>query len=200
MSGVDHLYYAALWLSFAIGHSVLASATVKGATREWLGHRYRFVYNVIAVCHIALVLAIGRLFLSEFGDGFGIPLWLQSILIGVQVIGAAVLILALRQYDLGLFLGTKQLRDPQAQERLEPLKTDGLNRWVRHPLYLGAHMVLWGGVSDPFTLTTAVWGSLYFYIGGRYEERRLVGLYGDAYRDYQKNVPFQLPIRFPGNG
>lgn len=193
MSAVDHLIYAALWLSFALGHSILASETIKSAAKSTFGRGYRLAYNSVAVAHIGTVLLIGRLFLSDLEASFGLPLWLRGILIGVQIGGAIILVLALRQYDLGLFLGTKQVRDPTAGQTVEPLKTDGLNGWVRHPLYFGAHLLLWGGVSDPFTLATAVWASLYFWIGGRYEERRLVDLYGEAYRDYQKTVPFQLP-------
>ena len=193
MSAIDHLLYAALWLSFALGHSVLASATIKDATQSWLGHRYRLTYNVVAAVHIGLVLVIGRLFLSELDASFGLPLWLRGGMIGAQVIGAVILVLALRQYDLGLFLGTKQWRDPTAGQTVEPLNTGGLNSWVRHPLYFGAHLLLWGGVSDPFTLATAVWGSLYFWIGSRYEEKRLIALYGEDYRAYQQRVPSHLP-------
>lgn len=193
MSATDHVLYAGLWLSFALGHSLLASSVVKQATQGWLGSRYRFIYNCVALAHICLVLAIGRLFLSEPGSAFDLPMWLRTTMIAVQCGGALILVLALRQYDLGLFLGTKQLRDPNAGNTLEPLNTSGINGWVRHPLYLGSHLILWGAVSDPFTLATALWGSLYFWIGARYEERRLVALYGEAYRQYQKTVPFQFP-------
>jgi protein-S-isoprenylcysteine O-methyltransferase Ste14 len=196
MTVLDHLLYAFLWLSFGIGHSILAAASVKAALGRVFGRTYRFAYNVFAGIHIGAILVAGQYWLGADADAFGWSLWVQVPLWGLQALGLVILLMALRQYDMGLFAGTRQLRDPEAERRVEPLNVEGLNAWVRHPIYLGAHLLLWGGVSDGFTLATAVWGSLYLVIGARYEERRLVALYGDAYRAYQRDVAFLIPRIF----
>ena len=53
--------------------------------------------------------------------------------------------------------------------------------------------MLWGLVDGEFALATALWASAYFWLGSRYEERRLVARYGDAYRDYRNRVPAFIP-------
>lgn len=193
MTFADHILYALLWLSFGIGHSILASASVKAVLRPLFGRTYRFSYNVAAGLHIGAILIAGQYWLGADAAPFNWWLWLQIPLWIIQGLGLIILLMALRQYDLGLFAGTKQLRDPEADVVLEPLNEEGLNAVTRHPIYLGAHMLLWGGVADGFTLATAIWGSGYLVIGALFEERRLVALYGDAYRAYQKRVAFLIP-------
>jgi protein-S-isoprenylcysteine O-methyltransferase Ste14 len=77
----------------------------------------------------------------------------------------------------------------------EPLRLDGLHRFVRHPLYTGVFLILWGRVDGDFELATAVWGSLYLLIGTWFEERRLVKLYDGSYVDYRRRVPAFIPWR-----
>lgn len=193
MSVADHILYALLWLSFGLGHSFLASASVKAVLKSFFGRTYRFTYNVVAGLHVGAILIAGQYWLGAEATAFVWPLWFQIPLWIVQGLGLIILLLALRQYDLGLFAGTKQLRDPGSEDALEPLNEEGLNGVTRHPIYLGAHLLLWGGVSDGFTLATAIWGSTYLVIGAVFEERRLIALYGDAYRAYQKRVAFLIP-------
>lgn len=188
-----HLIYAALWASFGVLHSILAARMVKGWLRPLFGPAYRLAYNIFALVHIGANLIAGRMFLADTVLNFAWPDPVQYALWAVQGIGAAILLLALRQYDLGLFAGTKQLRDPESEKRVEPLNRHGLNALVRHPIYLGAHLLLWGGVGDDFTLATALWGSAYLIVGARFEERRLEALYGDAYRAYKTQAKFLIP-------
>ena len=76
------------------------------------------------------------------------------------------------------------------------MHTDGLHARMRHPLYTAGLLILWGLASSEAGLATAVWGTLYFLIGARCEERRLITLFGDAYRDYRQRVPAFLPRLF----
>ena len=84
---------------------------------------------------------------------------------------------------------------PGADAEDEPLVTGGLHRWVRHPIYTAAFMILWGLVRDPLSLATACWGSLYLIIGTRLEESKLSRRYGEDYRRYQGRVPAFVPWR-----
>jgi len=117
----------------------------------------------------------------------------------VTVAGIAVLAVALLGYDRQRFLGLTQLKAPDAPVD-EALRVDGLHRFVRHPLYSGLFLVLWGHAQTEFALATAVWGSLYLLIGTIFEERRLVALYGEAYIAYRARVPAFIPWRRAGPG
>lgn len=198
MDLIDHAVYAALWLSFALGHSALAAAPARQRLQGLFGGGYRLAYNLIAVGHIGAVWAIGRFVLARDATAFALPGLLQAALWVMAAAGAAILLVALRGYDLGRFGGIAQWRAARAGRPLtedEDLTTAGLNRFVRHPLYLGAILVLIGLIDSPFSLATAAWATLYFVVGARLEETRLVARYGDAYRRYRRQVPFLLPWR-----
>ena len=77
----------------------------------------------------------------------------------------------------------------------EPLITGGLHLFVRHPLYLGVYLILWGRATGDFGLATAVWGSVYLVIGAAFEDRKLLALYGDEFRDYKDRIPAVIPWR-----
>ena len=189
------LLYALLWLLFAVKHSLLARVAVQAKLERYLGHWYRFVYNLVAAITILLVYIAGRYLLAN--NGFSIlDNSIGAVLsITLQIAGLITLLVALTQYDIGRFSGITQLR---TKERLseashEPLQQRGLNRWVRHPLYTGAFLVLWGGAGSSLGLWTAIWGSLYLVIGTHFEERKLIALYKDNYRQYQQQVPRYFP-------
>jgi len=187
-----HLLYALAWVSFAAGHSLAAGEP------EWLKRRFgrghRLAYNIFAVVHLVLVVAVGRWVLGD-RTAYALPAAVDWLRIAMELAGWAVLIVALRSYDLGRFAGIRQVREGAAESdpAPEPLQTGGLNGVVRHPLYVGAILVLWGLVHDDFTLATATWATAYFLIGSRYEERRLHKLYGDDYARYCRAVGGFLP-------
>ena len=189
--------YALAWLSFGIVHSLLA--TVAG--REWLvrtfGAYHRIAYNLIAIVHFAVLLAFGRWLFAERA-AFIRPVWLYAFMALMVIGGIVILIVAVRSYDVGRFTGLAQIRAGRAGSSLaedEPLRMDGLHRYVRHPLYTGGFLVLWGLAHDPMAVATAVWASLYLLIGTWFEERRLLRVYGEAYAQYRLRVPAFMPWR-----
>jgi len=189
-----HLLYALAWVAFGLAHSALAVPAVKARLR--LGPYTRLAYNLFAVATLLPVLALGRALID--GAPFERPAWL-AVGQGVAVAaGAAVFLWGLAGYDLGRFAGTTQIRAHRAGRFLDedgPLRLDGAHRWMRHPLYAGGLLVLWGGVADPLSLATAVWASAYLLIGMMHEERTLLVHHGQAYRDYRSRVPALIPWR-----
>ncbi len=197
MTLADHLLYALLWLSFGAGHSLLARPRVRAWMAGRVGSAERLVYNAIATLHIAVVLGVG-LALSSGGSGWAPPAWLSGAQWALALVGLGVLAAAMREYDAGRFLGTWQLRHgvgPDEDDAGEGLVTAGLHRYVRHPLYSGALALLWGLAQSDFGLATALWGSLYFLVGSRFEERELLRRFGRAYADYRARVPAFVPWR-----
>ncbi|CAN0488780.1 unnamed protein product, partial [Laminaria digitata] len=188
---LEHIFYGLAWASFGLVHSVLAADSVKA--RLGFGRYHRLAYNGFAVLHLGIVWWCGRVGLAA-APPLGLPSTVSLIGNGTTVLGLVIVAVALTGYDRGRFLGTTQLRSPD-EEPDEDLKTGGLLRYVRHPLYSGLFLVLWGNAQTEFALATAVWGSLYVWIGAKYEERRLTDRYGEAYLAYRRRVPAFIPWR-----
>lgn len=196
MSGtLAHFLYALAWLSFGLVHSALAGSGVKGRLTGAPRAAWRLVYNLLAAVHLGAVWWVGGLLFVGSGAFAPVP-WAAGLLAVLQVAGWVVLVLGLQGYDLGRLAGTRQIRNHRRgieEAEDEPLRRDGLHRFVRHPVYAGAFLILWGRVDDPFALATAVWGSLYIVIGTALEEHRLKRLYGAAYTAYRDRVPAFVP-------
>lgn len=197
MSLGEHLIYALLWLSFGVLHSLLADQRLKTALTGLVGGKYRLIYNLIATAHFVAIFLVGRWWLSSGAVAFSWSPLVHLVATGAQILGLGVIIVAFTHYDLGRFSGLKELRSRAADAKggpdAETLHTEGLHRWVRHPLYLGVFLVIWARASDEFALATAIWASLYLVIGTMMEERRLLMIYGEDYAVYQSRVPMFLP-------
>lgn len=69
----------------------------------------------------------------------------------------------------------------------------------RHPMYTGWLVACWGVLlSKPYLLTVFynLLMSAYVVFMAWSEERRMVALFGERYKDYQKQTPFLLPYGF----
>ena len=145
----------------------------------------------------AVLLLIPPLYLTYGWQGpwlwhwTGIGWWLAN---GVALSALALFYRSLRYYDIREFMGSRQW---QAKERKvedqEVLRISPLHRHVRHPWYALALVLIWTRDMNGAFLLTAVAITLYFIVGSRLEERKLVAFHGDAYREYLKRVPGLLP-------
>ena len=188
--------YGLAWLSFGAFHSVFAGVAAKRRLDSLFGVYYRLAYNLWAGLHIAAVWALGRALIGD--QPYDLEPGVAGAMTGIGVLGVVVLVLALREYDLGRFSGMAQIRAQKKGFPLpedEPLITGGLHLFVRHPLYLGIYLILWGRATGDFGLATAVWGSVYLVIGAAFEDRKLLALYGDEFRDYKDRIPAVIPWR-----
>ncbi len=186
-----HLIYAALWLSFGAGHSLLAGDVLKRP----FGARYRLAYNAIATLHLLAIYALGHWLFADAAP-LDLPEWLRVPMWALHLVGWGLLLYGATGYDLGRLSGLRQLetaRHHRVEPDDEPLRVDGLHRYVRHPLYAAGFPILWSVAVDQMHLATAIWGSLYLVIGARVEEGRLLRLYGASYRDYRRRVPALVP-------
>ena len=188
--------YGLAWLSFGVVHSVFAGVAAKRRLDSLFGVYYRLAYNLWAGLHIAAVWALGGALIGD--QPYDLEPGVAGAMTGIGVLGVVVLVLALREYDLGRFSGMAQIRGQMKEITLsedEPLITGGLHLFVRHPLYLGVYLILWGRATGDFGLATAVWGSVYLVIGAAFEDRKLLALYGDEFRDYKDRIPAVIPWR-----
>jgi protein-S-isoprenylcysteine O-methyltransferase Ste14 len=75
-----------------------------------------------------------------------------------------------------------------------PFRTPWLYSRVRHPLYVGWTLAIWA--TPTMTLGHLLFAgalTIYMAVAAFFEERDLVGHYGDNYRAYQQRVPMFVP-------
>ncbi|GAA4329384.1 isoprenylcysteine carboxylmethyltransferase family protein [Flaviaesturariibacter amylovorans] len=191
-----HLLLALLWILFGVFHSALAS----GRFKRWLfglanGARpyYRVGYTLFAFVSLGIVLWYQ---LALPSPRLLSPAW-QPLGFGLATLGGVLMAVCIKKYFLSLS-GLKSLF--RHRELAPELRIDGVHRYVRHPLYLGTFVFIWGLFFLFPTLSgliacVAIQG--YTMIGIRYEEAKLLQDFGPAYGDYQAKVPRLLPLRRP---
>jgi protein-S-isoprenylcysteine O-methyltransferase Ste14 len=194
------LSIVAAMLVFALWHSWTANLGMKARFQQWCGERayhgwYRLTYNAFSL--VTLIPAL--LWLPQGQILYSVPAEIQPIFNVLQLIGSLGVIVALLQIDLLRFAGIKQayayLTNAPLPLPVELLQTGGLYAFVRHPLYFFSLLSLW--FIAPMTDTMfafSIAATLYFLIGSRIEERRMVAYYGAAYAAYQARVGWMLPI------
>ena len=77
----------------------------------------------------------------------------------------------------------------------------GPYRWVRHPIYLFSILMIWStpDLSADRLLFNALW-TVWILIGTLLEERDLTAELGEAYRQYQREVPMLVSLRVRNAG
>jgi protein-S-isoprenylcysteine O-methyltransferase Ste14 len=78
-----------------------------------------------------------------------------------------------------------------------PLIFTGLHKYVRHPLYLGTFIFIWGlFVLFPLLslLIADIVITIYTLIGINFEEEKLISDFGKEYTRYQNMVPKIIPF------
>ena len=181
-----------VWLTYFALHSALASLSAKRwVASHWprLTPYYRLAYNLAAT--LLLIPPLWILHTSQ-----AVPLWRWHGLWRWLADGLALAAIAgfwwsLRYYDTREFLGLRQAQDPGRGPRFS---LSPLHRYVRHPWYFFGLVIIWTRDMDPAWLASCVAISLYFAIGSRLEERKLVAEFGEPYRRYQQRVPGLIPL------
>jgi len=192
----DAILLAILWLAYSAFHSLLASLKVKGWVCEhWPDFMpvYRLTFNFIAIVLLAFplwVLYTGHKTMIWQFDG-----WLSWLMNGLAVLTIIGFMISLRYYDGQEFLGLRQLRDGEKSiEDQENLHLSPFHRYVRHPWYSFALVLIWTRPMDSLMLVSAVFLTLYFFLGSRLEEKKLKSYYGDVYKNYINRVPGLIPL------
>jgi protein-S-isoprenylcysteine O-methyltransferase Ste14 len=175
------LILAASWLLFAISHSLLAGTTLS----RLFGRYGRLVFNCLAVVIVLLPFAISAqlpayLLWSE-------PDWLRWIRYGVSATVVLTFIHTLKFYSLPGFLGL--------QAETWALTFSPWHRWVRHPWYFLALILIWMHPMSETWLVTAFCITLYLVIGSRIEEKRILRYHPGSYAEYCRIVPGLIPWR-----
>lgn len=191
----DHLILALMWVLFCALHSLLANERVKlffqGILKNHFRY-YRFYYTLFALISLTGVL----FYLFKMPS---VRLFQTSLLTTVAGVlsglaGLAIMLICLKKYLTQIY-GLKVL--VVAEPASNKLMISGIHRLVRHPLYLGTFLFIWGGWLLYPTLSFLISNVLvtaYTVIAIRWEERKLLAEFGESYRQYQLQVPQLIPF------
>lgn len=182
------------WLLYAALHSLLADLRVKDAAgKRWPGFApwYRLAYNVVALLTALPLLWLMRAVPgAELWTWNGAWAWLGNGLALAALLGAMQ---SSRAYAMNDFLGLGVLGGDKEIER-DVFRLSMPHRFVRHPWYSFGLVIVWTRDMNAAMLVSALAITLYFVLGSRLEEKKLIAIHGDIYRRYRERVPGLIPL------
>ena len=185
-----------LFLAYFVLHSLMASIAVK----QWVSDKwpnlmpfYRLFFNLLAIIlciPLALIMFLypGEILWQWQGIGFVIT----SLMATLALIG---FIVSLRYYDLSEFWGIRQLKEHNISVHdQEHFKISPFHRYVRHPWYFFAIVLIWTRDISSVQLLVYTLVTAYFLFGSRLEEKKLIVYHGEVYKRYQQKVSAVIPL------
>ena len=173
---------------FAGHHSLFARDSVKFQFERLIPRRFeRSIYVWVASVLLIAVLAAWQL---VEGTLYQIDSLWRWLLYAVQLAGVYLTIRGAASVDPLELAGIRQ-----AAERLPamPFRTDGPFGLVRHPIYLGWLLMVFGAPAMTINrFVFAVITSLYLVVAIPWEETSLISTFGERYRTYQAQVRWRL--------
>jgi protein-S-isoprenylcysteine O-methyltransferase Ste14 len=192
-----------LFFVYGYIHTFLASNKLKMLiSKYYTGFLpyYRLAYNIYALASLWLIIKLSPkpdLILYDLPKPF-------DLIILIPQFGAiAGFLWTLRYVDAKEFLGISQIirhhkknyNFADLDERSE-LRTDGVFRLCRHPIYLFSILILiFRAQMTWFYFVALICIITYFYVGSIFEEKKLIEKFGNDYRNYQSTVPRIIPIK-----
>ncbi len=189
----SHWILIGLWIVYYTLHSVFASTSVKIFFKKYLEKQFR--YYRLCFTLFATFTLIGLLY---FQYSFYSPVLINSLIIKylsfvfLIIPGSIIMMISLKKYFM-LLSGIKSIFTPVATPEL---KTDGIHRFVRHPLYSGTILFVSGLFFILPTLSNLIdvlLLILYILVGIVFEEKKLKKEFGAGYLEYMSKVPKLIP-------
>ena len=183
------------WGGFFLIHSLLAGHTIKRCIlARWPQFTpcYRLAYNVAAVITLVPVILIH---ISHHAKP--VIEWtglVEVIRTSLTVLALAGFFWSLKYYDLRAFTGITACRNKKPAITQDRLTISPLHRFVRHPWYLCALIIIWSRDQNSLDLISSTLVTFYFFIGAKLEEKKLAKDFGEVYFDYMRHVPGIIPL------
>jgi protein-S-isoprenylcysteine O-methyltransferase Ste14 len=199
----DVIILVLVFTFFGYIHSLLASEKVKIFFKRIFGNLiafYRLGYNAFALISLYLIWDLSphpSLQIYKLNPPFDYLVLIPQLAALIGMIWCFKYInfkefLGLNQLDLFL---KKQYPESALDENYN-LRIEGPYKYSRHPIYFFSIIfLLFRAEMNLFYLTMFICFAIYFYVGSFYEEKKMVRLFGDDYRNYQKNVPRIFPFK-----
>ena len=182
---------------FFAQHSGMVRKRFRRWLAQWIGKDFHGALFTIASGVVLLVILI---FWQKtpviFFSAQGMMRWLIRGAYFLIIAGFAWGASSLQPFDpMGLTPIANRLRGKASVPA--QLNIRGPYRWVRHPLYLFAILIIWASpeVTADRLLFNILW-TVWIITGAFFEERDLAASFGEAYRNYQRKAPMLIPKSF----
>ncbi|MGH8448410.1 methanethiol S-methyltransferase [Pseudomonas sp.] len=180
-----------LILLFGVQHSVMARKSFKNGLAAFERSTYVLLSSLVLALLFWLWHPITYMVWSVE------TAWARALLTGLSWLGWGIVLLATLLISHFELFGLKQAIDRwrDAAQHAPTFRTPLLYKIVRHPLYLGFLIAFWA--TPDMTaghLLFAVGLTAYIFIGAHIEEKDLVVLFGERYRQYQREVSMIVPV------
>ncbi len=192
----QHIILALLWIIFCALHSILASTGFKRKVQQQLGTNfkyYRLYYTLFAFVTLIAVF----LYQFNIASPYIYKVTQLSYIIGgfVAIMGLVIMAICIKKYFAQLS-GLKTLFIDEVKTG-NTLIITGIHKYVRHPLYLGTFIFIWGlFIVFPYLslLIADTIITVYTLIGIVLEEQKLIAEFGEDYKLYKQQVPKIIPF------
>jgi hypothetical protein len=179
--GADALVFSV----FALHHSLFARARVKVALASVVPDTLQRSLFVWIASLLLIGVTIGWRPIG--GVIYLAPEWIAAALLSVQLAGAWLIVESVRAID------ALELAGIRSASATAELQVKGPYDLVRHPLYLGWMLLLFGAAHmTADRLAFAAISSLYLVVAMPWEERSLERTFGPAYGRYKEQVRWRV--------
>lgn len=179
---------AALVGVFATHHSIFARQSIKRRLSVRLPGLERSLYVWVASLLLILLILLWQPVGGVLYESSRSMAWVHA---AVQIAGGWLIARAVSGLDPLELAGIRQAAGTPPKP--EALQIRGPYRWVRHPLYLGWVVALFGAARmTGDRLAIAGLTSLYLVIAVPWEERSLMQSFGPDYTQYRKQVRWRM--------
>jgi len=133
------VFTSAIW---GLLHSLTASLGAKNAVRKVIGSQgmtwYRLGYNVFSAVSLFPLLALAAMLPDTLL--YIIPQPWTLVTLALQLAALVLLVVGVLQTDVWSFIGFSQVMGGKSESKIV---TNGLYRYVRHPLYAAGLAFIW---------------------------------------------------------
>jgi len=162
-------------------------------------HYHRALYTIISGLVLTAVVLLWQPSNTVLLELQGAFRWFARSVFLLGLAGFAWSSLALESFDA---FGTEGLkaRSNGIRHAPQPLTIRGPYRWVRHPFYFFALLLIWSGpdLTVDRLFFNVLW-TAWIFVGTVLEEQDLVVAHGRAYRRYRSAVPMLVPWKGPAD-
>jgi methanethiol S-methyltransferase len=189
----EHWILTGYWILFCAIHHITAMEKCKEFFRPIMGkgfRYYRLIYSLIAMASLLFVLS-DQLAMKSFRLDISIQLsYLMGVplgLIGICLMGASIRKYFFKLSGIGVFC---------KNQHPISLELHGIHKYIRHPLYLGTLLAIWSlflffPLLSNFLACTII--TFYILIGIYAEEKKLLIIFGEPYKNYRARTPRLVP-------